>query len=1044
MAKKSKATAAPSGLSIGRSGNNLACSWKLGSSKYNAQGFIARFNNGPNINRSVGAKTTSRVEAMPLSDYYPNTDTKWTSFKFLVRGKVGSKWSAWSTKEYTFTTPPKPKLEATLSSEVENSTTFSWSIDWGETDKLKTNAFFTNYQWWTSLLPDSELDSDQVTEWQETGTTTDFADESSRTIDETEVFQNNYSYTRYFKMVARGPAGDSDPVYAKHVYAYPNPAKNVKASAVRLENGSGYVVSAQWTLDASKARPVDSLTVEYAIDTPVSSYIDEGGVRKTTLSVPSISSWTTAVTLNDSTDSNGDVDGISFIINGDIEKNKCIFVRVVAKHDNKTMPSEIVFADGGFGELTDPTALSVTVDDNLATVQVTNGSAITASFTGIYYRTATDPTPQLVGIWPARNAQQITVQLPESSGAAISFGAKTFVADYSPITPGSGVTDYALSNIRMESSGVVWDERAVPKPPSNITLTSPRAEVVRVTWDWSWIEANGVEISWANHDDAWESTDAPSTHNLENTRVSAWNIAGLEIGTWYFRIRLFKVDADGTTYGTYSDIKSIKMASSPATPVLTLSPAIISPDGKVNCYWAFASEDGDEQSQANICEAFLDSSGNVSYGPIVAKASNEQFKTLSAEELGWEAGTTHYLAVKIITTSGEESDNWSTPKPIQILEPIVASIDSTSLEIITVVDDEEQEITHQQLSLTEMPLLVTASGAGEGGLMTYIIERAADYHLDRPDEKEVSGFAGEAVAIIQKEADNSEGQTADYSVSIGVDDLIGILDDGAPYRLTAIARDSYGQTAEASLLFDVRWTHQAVEPSATIEVDNDEMIVCITPIQPETGYEEGDTCDIYRLSADRPELIVEGAEFGVKYVDPYPALSEVGGHRIVYKTVNGDYITEDNNFAWTDYDSEEGDLISVFATIIDFGDDRIVLPYDLSLSNKWNKDFTQTKYLGGSIKGDWNPAVERSETVQTRLAVKEHSEQIAIMRRLANYSDICHVRTPDGSSFAANVEVQENREEKKINMIASFSLDITRIDSEGFDGLTYAEWSKDE
>ena len=114
----------------------------------------------------------------------------------------------------------------------------------------------------------------------------------------------------------------------------------------------------------------------------------------------------------------------------------------------------------------------------------------------------------------------------------------------------------------------------------------------------------------------------------------------------------------------------------------------------------------------------------------------------------------------------------------------------------------------------------------------------------------------------------------------------------------------------------------------------------------------------------------------------------------------------------------------------------------MAITNGISKDFTQTKYLGGAIEGDWNPTVERTTSVRTRVAVKQDSELVEIMRRLAVYSGVCHVRTPDGSSFAANVDVSEDREEKMINKIASFSLDITRVDATGFDGMTYAEWIK--
>lgn len=1036
-----KAPKAPSGLGISRNGNTFTFSWSR-PAKYTKQGLQYKYG-GSTSSPAIGGSVTSKAVTINLANYYPKTAKKMSSVVLNVRG-YKSKWSSWSNKTYSIAVPPKPTLEASYSYENENRTTFSWSINWGNSSRTASSAIFKNYQWWTSLLPDSELDSDKVTDWQETGVTTDDADSSNKVIDETIVFEDNYSYTRYFKIVARGPAGDSKPSYAKHVYAFPNPARNVSAYATRLESNQGYRVSVKWTADASKARPIDSITVEYAIETPSSSVSTVNGVKKTTLSVPTISSWTTASTLQDTKDENGDVDGAAFVISSNIALDKCIFVRVVTKHDNKTTPSDVVFVDGGYGALTAPSGLSATISGSVATVSVTNNSAVTASFVGIYYRTSLDTTPRLIGVKPAGSSASVSVALPESEEAeSISFGAQAFVADYSPATPAqTGVTEYALGDQIMSSSGIVWDDRPVPKPPTNISLSSPRTGVVRVTWGWTWTDANGVELSWADHDDAWESTDEPQTYILENTRACAWNIAGLDVGTWYFRVRLFKADGDVSTYGTYSDIQSIKIASTPPTPVLTVSPTVVGPDGKVTCYWAFSATDGDDQSHADIKEVILNEDGvPVSYTDIGVKADNEQYKTVDISTLGWEAGTTHYLAVKIITISGEESDNWSLPKPVQILEPITCTITSTSLENVTVVDDADQGISHIQLSLTELPLTVSATGAGESGQMIYILERATDYHLDRPDESEITGFQGETIAIIQKSAENDSGEAANYDVSIGLDDLIGPLDDNAKYNLVAIAQDSYGQTSQASIPFEVHWSHKAVDPSATIEIDSEEMVAFITPLQPDSGYLSGDSCDIYRLSTDKPELIVQDAEFGTMYVDPYPTLGKMGGHRIVYKTAAGSYITNTREFAWTDYDSDTGDLLDIFATIIDFDEGQLVLPYDLSLSSKWGKDFTMTKYLGGSVQGDWNPAIERTGTVKTRVAVQYDSELITLMRRLANFAGICHVRTPDGSSFAANVNVSEDREEKKINMIASFSLEITKVDSEGFDGITYSEWS---
>lgn len=1056
---KPKGVKAPSGVTVTRNGNKYTVTWKLGAKNYTAQELYYKINGeGSRIDGpSVGKKDTSKVATVDKNTFYPKTDVKASKLTFIVRGGVGKKnkkpkWSAEAPKDYGIAQPLKPQLTANFSTEHENSTTFSWSLDWGESNAAESTAMFTNFKWWSVLLKDSNLEPSEVTDWPDTGETGDNVESGSKTYNETQVFTDNYSYTRFFMVKARGPFGDSDPVYAKHVYAFPNAAKNVKATATKLAGNAGTRVSVEWTADSTKARPIDSISVEYAVETPASSYTDDTtkGIRKTTLSVPTISNWTSAATVTDTTDAKGDVDGVSFVVNDAIPVDKCIFVRVVTKHDNKTTPSATVFVKGGYGELTAPKSLAASVSGHVANITVNNSSAVTASFVGLYYRSDISPTPKLIGIYAAGQTTASSVQFPdEPSANSVSFGARTFVGDYSPITPkSSGVTEFAVSRIDMESNGIVWDDRPVPKPPTKINLSSPRTGVVRMSWDWSWTEATGVELSWADHDDAWESTDGPQTHVLENTRASAWNIAGLAVGEWFFRVRLFKVDGDATTYGTYSAIFSTKVVSSPATPVLTVSPAIVPPDGSVTCYWSFAATDGDEQVQADICKATLNSSGVVSYGPPIAHAAGEQFKTLKVkDDLNWSSGGPYYLAVRIVTASGEESGDWSVPKPVRVLNPITATVNSSSLHVITVVDDEAQSITRQVLSLTEMsddnPFDVSASGAGENGEITYIIERADDYHVDRPDETDFTGYKGETIAVIRQEPKNTSGGAANYDVSITNKDLIGSLDDGAKYNLVVIAKNSYGQVSKPNITyFEVHWAHQAVEPSATIQVDEEELVTVITPIQPSSGYASGDTCDIYRLSADRPELIVQGAQFDIPYVDPYPALGSMGGHRIVYKTINGDYITADNEFAWVDYDSEDGNTQHTFATIIDFGDDRAILPYDISISNKWSKDFTQTKYLGGSVQGDWNPAVERTGSVNTRVSVQDDPDLIETMRRLATYAGICHVRTPDGSSFAANVNVSEDREERKINMVASFSLDITRVDSAGFDGMTKADWDK--
>ena len=128
------------------------------------------------------------------------------------------------------------------------------------------------------------------------------------------------------------------------------------------------------------------------------------------------------------------------------------------------------------------------------------------------------------------------------------------------------------------------------------------------------------------------------------------------------------------------------------------------------------------------------------------------------------------------------------------------------------------------------------------------------------------------------------------------------------------------------------------------------------------------------------------------------------------------------------------------ASIIDFGTGRVELEYNVDVSNAWKKDFKETKYLGGSVQGDWNPAVSRTATVGGVAIVAGDPETIEAVRRLAVYPGLCHIRTKEGSSYPADVQVTESYAVSEGHKIANFSLKITRVDSEELDGMTLAEW----
>ena len=1018
MAVKTKK---PTGLTMTRSGNYIVNKWKIADEDY-GDGQIAQFKKSTMKKWSAitVAKTTTQksIEIDPTL-YYPSRSTKLTGVSFRVKGNrkkytvqsgdttktIDPILSDYTTKTYNIVVPNVPSLSVALSSQTNNTCVFTWST---QVDNA-SNKWFRDVEWQTILVKESNESDGSKLKWGsgvlgwETGSS---AANSSKTIVEDTALLAAASYTRWFRVRSRGPAGASAWRYHRHVYARPYQA-TIKSAKVTTTSAGGYMCTVRWAAPSSVSHPIDLTTVQYTIVVP------ENG-----LVCPDSASWTNASVTRDSS---GD-DAASFSIDSQVSTDQCLFVRVNTSHDTNITYGVATLATAG--TLSTPSNLSVSMDQTThrASITATNNSSNQTSFLVVRYMTSADPVGFDIGVIP-HGSSSVTVQCPvEPSGRVVVFGVYAVVGSYRAISRADGVSSVAVSATL--KSATIRQGGDIPVAPARVILSmTDTPGTIRVEFDWSWQSATSAELSWSDHEDAWESTAQPSTYVIDNTKASKWNISGLETGkTWYVRVRLSSGSGDGKTFGAYSEIVSIDLSSAPSIPIMSLSDSVITESGSVTASWVYSTNDGSAQASAEIAEVRT-VNGNLVYTPI-AHVRTATHVTINAAAVGWTSGETHALAVSVVSASGRKSDGWSEPVYVSVAEPLTATITQSSLVEKTVTED---GVSRTFNALVEMPLSVTVTGAGVGGITSVIVERAQSYHLDRPDESEVNGYEGETIAIATQ---NGEAQ-----ITFTLDDLIGSLDDGATYRIVASVRDGLGQSAEASLEFEVDWTHQALIPEVEFEVDDRSLITLITPIAP-VGALLTDVCDIYRLSVDKPELIFAGAEFGTTYVDPFPALGEFGGHRIVFRTENGDYITADNHIAWADTDDQ---LPNDFS-IIDFGGGSIRINRNLDISNSWEKDFTETQYLGGAVQGDWNPAVGRKATVNTVSITLMDQETIRAMRRLATYPGICHVRTSDGSSYKATIDVSEDYKHDTGRYIAEYTLTITRVDPEDYDGMTYEEW----
>lgn len=1018
-------TKAPTGLSIARSGWKYTLSWKIADANYGAGQVLQYRTNTATKGKwtavNISAQATAKTVTLSASAYKPNTKKELSWVEFRVQGRRSRYTenqkeyepltSAWATKRITLSAPRKPALSAELTN-LANVCSFEWDVETSSKDSRPLS--YVQYQ---SILVQSAETNGSKLKWKTSspGWQTGTGNASgSVTITEDTTTLAAGPRARWVRVRSVGPAGSSDWRYAKHVYAAPYAAK---ISAVEYKTSSTTTtIGATWKAKTDGLHPIDYTELEYLIATPAAGF-----------TCPAGGSWQAISSTKDT----GGTDAARGTVTDAVGIDQCLWVRVCTYHDANMSASAPALVRAGM--LATPSGLTVTLNDStfMATVAATNESDVPDAFLAVVYRSknaASDPV--VVGIIPAGSTDPVNVQLPDwSDSTDLQISVKAVQGAYTakPGETGTDVTAYAVT-ANMESVALSSGGN-IPVAAEGLTVeaSETQGEVV-LAWEWSWNAATAAEISWSANPNAWESTSEPNTYIVNRINAALWRVSDLEVGVrWYFRIRLLQLIDGEYTYAPYSATVNIDLSSAPQVPVLTLSANVITEGGAVTASWLYTSTDGTPQAQAEICEATFAGDGSVVYGEIIARETSGLSRTFTAAEVGWETGETHYLAVRVVSGSGNAS-GWSDPAQVSIADPVSCEITSTSLASVTLTDDAGEE--RVVLSMTAFPLTVTVTGAAEDDTTSVIIERAEDYEMDRPDESVLINYAGETVYIYT--------QAGAAVITVDQDDLIGILDDGAIYRLIATVNDSLGQSASASVDFEVHWAHQALIPSVTAVPSAADFATFLTPVAP-PGAAEGDTCDIYRLSADRPRLIYSGAEFGETYVDPYPAIGPQGGHRVVFRTGAGDYITADNKIAWTD----SGASLESDYNIIDFGAGRLLLEHNVELSSSWKKDFKQTAYLGGSVQGDWNPAVTRTGSIDATVATDD-PETITTLRRLADYPGICHVRTLDGSSFAADVQVSESRAYSTAGKLAEFSLKITRVDSQALDGLTYAEFIREE
>ena len=498
---------------------------------------------------------------------------------------------------------------------------------------------------------------------------------------------------------------------------------------------------------------------------------------------------------------------------------------------------------------------------------------------------------------------------------------------------------------------------------------------------WKNDDSTTTEVSWSTHENAWQSNEQadsmPITWQDSTSQVSGWahsahvTIRGIEQGKPLY-VRARRVLDEGVTnpqYGPWCYPSANKYPITPNMPpenvVLTVPESVERGKG-INCMWTFT---GGEQTSWTV------------YNTVGSK------KTVMASGVGSEGGCVIPANKLINKTSVNLSVSVSTGGD---------SVFSNS-SVVNIMDRPILDVSVNQ-SLVAQPLVINLTGSSSvASVGLWVTSHGVGPNNPMADNDQPAGDILWSTVLIPEWVSNDENGSS-WSASVTAPLNIDFR-DGAGYTVTAISTVGGLSSDEVSADFVIAWAHQAVFPdeSSTIVPNQGDLTATIVPVAP-VDAAETDVCDIYRGTPDGYYLIAEGVQFGSTVVDPYAPFSNlpdaVTSYLLCTRTIDGD-------IEWREVEYE----MKASILRLDWDGTSVELPYNVTNTTSFEKQFELQRRLDGSQIGGWDAGASRTEQITLDLARNSMWDEAKLIRQLGKYSGPCFVRSHDGCAYEADVQV---------------------------------------
>lgn len=519
-------------------------------------------------------------------------------------------------------------------------------------------------------------------------------------------------------------------------------------------------------------------------------------------------------------------------------------------------------------------------------------------------------------------------------------------------------------------------------------------------------DSTGTEITWADEEDMWKSTQEPSKYEFEwsdgsvtydgvTYRDSATlTIKNLEEATQYFIKARRYLEDEVTTYSPYSNAATVLTSEKPEKVIASCDRYV--PTGKaLSIYWTFSGNGLQKEWQIVSSE-----------GTVLAKGEGGISSTqISAERLR------------------EFADNGSITFTVQTSTGSGFVISESH--IVTIIDNPEISLS-VTTPVTVQPFSFGVTANALCDLIVIVSSQGSSGQFPQGIARQTPGDTIHSDLYVPEWTESQGTYTTTITLPAGLN-----FWDHANYNLSVIAidRTTSLRSAEMAAVFAVEWAHQAVDPGEYVTVtpintydeEGFHRMAAMIELTPPEDAATTDVYDIYRLTGDGAQLIGEGFPLTFTAYDEYApfGVNVDLAYRVAIRTLDGDV-----EFADIEYVFEQQTLR------FDWMGGFLELPYNISIGDTYKKDVEIRQHMDGSVDGYWNQNIIRTAKLSTDVIQLEQKTEIDMARALARYTGSVFVRTPEGTAYEADVQVSDMSASNKHMMAIAIDVQETGLTKE--------------